>query len=191
MIHCGSGPAPGEHTGPEPIRLLLQRYPRLRLVVAHLGMPEYAEFLDICESSADVRLDTTMAFTPFVDELMPLPLVSECEFSSGWHPFSGLFPSPGTGSLPRFIATCPARPGLMVGSTLDGGPDWADGAITRSGYLVAREVDRGVVVALMDCPAAPLVGVAGPLMGPADVLHVPAGVAGFRRRVPAVSDGEI
>jgi predicted TIM-barrel fold metal-dependent hydrolase len=73
VIHCGSGPVPGEHTGPEPIRRLLSRYPRLRLIVAHLGMPEYAEFLDICESSADVRLDTTMAFTPFVDEVMPFP----------------------------------------------------------------------------------------------------------------------
>ena len=73
VIHCGSGPAPGEHTGPEPIRLLLQRYPRLRLIIAHLGMPEYVDFMDICENSADVRLDTTMAFTPFVDELMPFP----------------------------------------------------------------------------------------------------------------------
>jgi uncharacterized protein len=73
VIHCGSGPVPGEHTGPEPIQLLLQRYPRLRLIIAHMGMPEYAEFLDICENSADVRLDTTMAFTPFVDEVMPFP----------------------------------------------------------------------------------------------------------------------
>jgi uncharacterized protein len=73
VIHCGSGPAPGEHTGPEPIRLLLQRYPRLRLIIAHLGMPEYVDFMDICENSFDVRLDTTMAFTPFVDELMPFP----------------------------------------------------------------------------------------------------------------------
>ncbi|MGB7871277.1 MAG: amidohydrolase family protein, partial [Mycobacterium sp.] len=61
VIHCGSGPVPGEHTGPEPIRRLLGRYPRLRLIVAHLGMPEYTDFLDICETSADVRLDTTMA----------------------------------------------------------------------------------------------------------------------------------
>jgi uncharacterized protein len=73
VIHCGSGPAPGEHTGPEPIRLLLQRYPRLRLIIAHMGMPEYVDFMDICENSSDVRLDTTMAFTPFVDELMPFP----------------------------------------------------------------------------------------------------------------------
>jgi uncharacterized protein len=73
VIHCGSGPVPGEHTGPEPIRRLLRRYPRLRLIVAHMGMPEYAEFLDICEGSADVWLDTTMAFTPFVDAVMPFP----------------------------------------------------------------------------------------------------------------------
>ena len=38
-----------------------------------MGMPEYAEFLDICDGSADVRLDTTMAFTPFVEEAMPFP----------------------------------------------------------------------------------------------------------------------
>jgi uncharacterized protein len=73
VIHCGSGPVAGEHTGPGPIRRLLHRYPRLRLIVAHMGMPEYAEFLDICESAADVRLDTTMAFTPFIDEVMPFP----------------------------------------------------------------------------------------------------------------------
>lgn len=73
VLHCGSGPVPGEHTGPEPIRLLLRRYPRLRLIVAHMGMPDYAEFLDICEGSADVRMDTTMAFTPFIDEVMPFP----------------------------------------------------------------------------------------------------------------------
>lgn len=73
VIHCGSGPVPGEHTGPEPIRRLLRRYPRLRLIIAHMGMPEYTEFLDICASSADVRLDTTMAFTPFVEEKMPFP----------------------------------------------------------------------------------------------------------------------
>ena len=73
VVHCGSGPVPGEHTGPEPIQRLLQRYSRLRLIVAHMGMPEYTDFLDICEASVDVRLDTTMAFTPFVDETMPFP----------------------------------------------------------------------------------------------------------------------
>ena len=55
-------------------------------------------------------------------------LMSECEYSSGRHPVSGLFGSIAAASLPRFTATRRARPGLTVGSTLDGGPNWADGA---------------------------------------------------------------
>jgi hypothetical protein len=73
IIHCGSGPEPGPHAGPQPIWQLLQRYRTLRLIIAHMGMPEYTEFLDICEKFPNVCLDTTMVFTPFTDELMPFP----------------------------------------------------------------------------------------------------------------------
>jgi hypothetical protein len=73
VIHCGSGPQPGKYTGPQPIRSLLRRHPRLRLVIAHLGMPEYGEFLDLCETHPRLLLDTTMAFTPFIEETMPFP----------------------------------------------------------------------------------------------------------------------
>jgi predicted TIM-barrel fold metal-dependent hydrolase len=73
VIHCGSGPAPGQFTGPDRIHSLLRRYPRLPLVVAHMGMPEYVDFLDICDEHDNVRLDTTMVFTPFADETMPFP----------------------------------------------------------------------------------------------------------------------
>jgi len=73
VIHCGSGPAPGEFTGPEPIWKLLRRYPRLPLIIAHMGMPEYTDFLDICERYPSVHLDTTMAFTSFVEATMPFP----------------------------------------------------------------------------------------------------------------------
>ena len=73
IIHCGSGPVAGEFTGPEPIRRLLRRHPRLRLIIAHMGMPEYAAFFALCEQYEDVRLDTTMAFTSFVEETMPFP----------------------------------------------------------------------------------------------------------------------
>lgn len=73
VVHCGSGPAPGKHTGPEPIGRLLARHPRLRIVVAHMGMPEYADFLDLAEQYAEVRLDTTMAFTDFSEGLAPFP----------------------------------------------------------------------------------------------------------------------
>jgi predicted TIM-barrel fold metal-dependent hydrolase len=73
VIHCGSGPQPGRHTGPEPIEAVLARHPRLRLVIAHMGMPEYRDFLDLCDRFDGVRLDTTMAFTPFIEETMPFP----------------------------------------------------------------------------------------------------------------------
>ena len=73
VIHCGSGPVPGEHTGAEPVAALLSRHPGLRLVVAHLGMPEYSDFLNLADRYDEVRLDTTMAFTPFTEETMPFP----------------------------------------------------------------------------------------------------------------------
>ncbi|MEU8621115.1 amidohydrolase family protein [Streptomyces sp. NPDC048623] len=71
VIHCGSGPAPGPYTGPGPVGRLLARYPRLRLVVAHMGMPEYGDFLDLAERYEHVHLDTTMAFTDFSESQAP------------------------------------------------------------------------------------------------------------------------
>ncbi|QMU77625.1 amidohydrolase [Streptacidiphilus sp. PB12-B1b] len=73
VAHCGSGPVPGKHTGPEPIARLLARHPRLRLVVAHMGMPEYGDFLDLAARHPGVRLDTTMAFTDFSEATAPFP----------------------------------------------------------------------------------------------------------------------
>jgi uncharacterized protein len=67
VTHCGSGPVAGRFTGPEPIARLLGRHPGLRIVVAHLGMPEYGEFLDLAERHPRLLLDTTMAFTPFIE----------------------------------------------------------------------------------------------------------------------------
>ncbi len=71
VIHCGSGPLRGEHTGPAPMTGLLERHPGLCLVIAHLGMPEYAAFLDLAERYERVHLDTTMFATAFTERLMP------------------------------------------------------------------------------------------------------------------------
>jgi predicted TIM-barrel fold metal-dependent hydrolase len=71
VIHCGSGPLRGEHTGPEPMTGLLERHPGLQLVIAHLGMPEYRAFLDLAERYERVHLDTTMFATDFTERLMP------------------------------------------------------------------------------------------------------------------------
>ncbi|ASF12856.1 hypothetical protein NBRGN_034_00280 [Nocardia brasiliensis NBRC 14402] len=73
LIHCGSGPVPGEFTGPAPIAALLRRFPRLQLIVAHMGAPEYTEFFDLAEEYPQLRLDTTMTFTDFFEEVDPFP----------------------------------------------------------------------------------------------------------------------
>ena len=52
---------------------MLRRHPRLRAIIAHLGAPEYAEFLDLVERYDRVCLDTTMAFTGFFEAMAPFP----------------------------------------------------------------------------------------------------------------------
>lgn len=73
VVHCGSGPAPGVHTGPEPMAELLRRHPDLPVIVAHMGLPEYREFADLAERYPRVYLDTTMAFTDFTESETPFP----------------------------------------------------------------------------------------------------------------------
>ncbi|HTW15492.1 MAG TPA: amidohydrolase family protein [Nocardioides sp.] len=65
VVHAGSGPVPNGFTGPESTARLLRRFPRLTLVVAHMGAPECAEFLELAASYERVHLDTTMVFTDF------------------------------------------------------------------------------------------------------------------------------
>ncbi len=67
VLHAGSGPAPGEFTGPASVRRVLERRPDLPLVIAHLGMPEYGEFMDLADRYERVWLDTTMAFVDFFE----------------------------------------------------------------------------------------------------------------------------
>ncbi len=73
VVHCGGGPVPGPFTGPAVFAEVLARHPRLTAVIAHMGMPEYVEFLDLAEQYDRVHLDTTMAFTDFTEQRMPFP----------------------------------------------------------------------------------------------------------------------
>lgn len=74
IVHCASGPTPGRFTGPGPFAEVLRRHPRLPAVIAHLGLPEYAEFLDLAAAHPQVRLDTTMAFVDFFPPVAVAPL---------------------------------------------------------------------------------------------------------------------
>ncbi len=74
VVHIGSGPVPREGvTGPAPLAGVLRRHPRLTAVVAHMGAPEYADFLALAARYDRLHLDTTMAFTDFFDEVAPFP----------------------------------------------------------------------------------------------------------------------
>ncbi len=75
VVHAGSGPVGNAFTGPDPLRRVLARHPRLVAIVAHMGAPECAEFLAIAEDHDRVHLDTTMVFTdffyPYPADLLP------------------------------------------------------------------------------------------------------------------------
>lgn len=73
VIHAGSGPAPGRFTGPASVADVLARHPDLKLIIAHMGLPEYREFLALAEQFRGVYLDTTMVFTDFTEQLDPFP----------------------------------------------------------------------------------------------------------------------
>jgi len=73
VVHAGSGPVAAGFTGPGPIGDVLARHPRLAVLFAHLGAPEYEEFLDLADRHERVGLDTTMALTDFFEEFRPFP----------------------------------------------------------------------------------------------------------------------
>jgi predicted TIM-barrel fold metal-dependent hydrolase len=73
VVHIGSGPVGNAFTGPSYLQALLRAHPRLRVVVAHLGAPEYAEFLELAERHEHTHLDTTMVFTDFFDAVGAFP----------------------------------------------------------------------------------------------------------------------
>lgn len=73
VMHCGNGPHGGEFTGPDPVFELVERYPELVLVIAHMGMPEYDEFAALARQAPNVYLDTTMIGTSYMDHFARIP----------------------------------------------------------------------------------------------------------------------
>jgi len=65
VLHAGAvgdGSGGEEYCGVAPVARLLARHPGLRLVVAHLGAPEPAPFLDLAAATPGLALDTAMVF---------------------------------------------------------------------------------------------------------------------------------
>src|SRR5690606_25095012 len=143
VIHCGSGPAPGRFTGPEPIAELLGRFPGLRLIVAHMGTPEYSEFLDLAERHPTVSLDTTMAWTDFCEQDAPYPRAEygRLQGAVGSHPVRQRLPQHPVLLHARGAGRGAARPrrGLAAEGVLgERRQDVRPGLTPRAGSTAAR-----------------------------------------------------
>ena len=73
VVHCGHGPMPGSFTGASIFAEVLRRHPALVPVIAHMGLPDYGEFLQLAQQHERVHLDTTMAFTRWSEQAAPFP----------------------------------------------------------------------------------------------------------------------
>ncbi len=97
ILHAGAvadGSGNDQWCGPEPVRRLLRRFPDLRLVVAHMGAPNFEEFLDLAEDHPSMWFDTAMVFTepPYLSEY-PVDLLARVEELGGRIVFGSDFPT--------------------------------------------------------------------------------------------------
>jgi predicted TIM-barrel fold metal-dependent hydrolase len=65
LVHVGPIPWSADtNGGPARVARVLERHPRLRVVVAHFGVPDWAGYAARMPQHPNLFLDTTMAFTP-------------------------------------------------------------------------------------------------------------------------------
>lgn len=73
VVHCGHGPLRGAHTGLDVFEQVLSDHPTLVTVLAHAGMPDYADAVKLALRYPNVYLDTTMVGTGFTEDFAPVP----------------------------------------------------------------------------------------------------------------------
>jgi hypothetical protein len=64
LIHVGSAPWPNAFDGFPRFARVMDMFPRLKVVVAHMGSFETRQFMQLMERCPNLYLDTTMAFAP-------------------------------------------------------------------------------------------------------------------------------
>ncbi|EMO53532.1 amidohydrolase family protein [Leptospira noguchii] len=66
IIHSGDAPLPGPYTNIRYFRSFIERYPKLKVIVAHMGASEVWEYSELLEIYPELRMDTTMVFVDFL-----------------------------------------------------------------------------------------------------------------------------
>lgn len=97
VLHAGAvadGSGGEEWCGPERVVRLLERFPHLRLVIAHAGAPDYEDFLRLAETHGSVLFDTAMVFIepPYIGRY-PEELIDRLVALDGRIVFGSDFPS--------------------------------------------------------------------------------------------------
>lgn len=64
VVHAGHAPVATPHTGPGPVAEPPARHPRLTAVIAHLGAPDYEEFLRLSEERSLRELGRVIEVKP-------------------------------------------------------------------------------------------------------------------------------
>ena len=71
-LHAGTGPSLKGYSkktthvaGAHRVSILLKRFPRLKLIIPHLGADEYEAFFDLMEEHPHLWMDTTMTFADY------------------------------------------------------------------------------------------------------------------------------
>jgi predicted TIM-barrel fold metal-dependent hydrolase len=141
ILHAGAvadGSGGEEWCGVRPVARLLERFPDLPLVIAHLGTPDTEDFLALAETSPTVHFDTAMVPTdpPYLTDL-PARLLGRIEALGDRILFGSDFPT-----IPHDYAA--QVRGLV---RLDFGDDWLRAALWHNPrrLLSLDSADRSAV----------------------------------------------
>lgn len=82
LIHVGTAPWPNGFDGFPRFARVMERFPTLRVIVAHMGSYETRQFFALMERCPNLHLDTTMAFAPFRPEHQGLSSINHIQVTN-------------------------------------------------------------------------------------------------------------
>ncbi|OGK81866.1 MAG: hypothetical protein A2X52_21270 [Candidatus Rokubacteria bacterium GWC2_70_16] len=82
LIHVGTAPWPNGFDGFPRFARVMERFPTLKVIVAHMGSFETREFFALMARCPNLHLDTTMAFAPFRPEHQGLSNINHIDVSN-------------------------------------------------------------------------------------------------------------